>query len=164
MIKIIPAILSKTQEEFDEKITALIGLVDWVQIDITDDSYWRLKVPFKVEAHILTKNLVDTGTADRVIIHQGEISWANKDYALALAVEPGEAGGEFNLEILDVIKNLGAEHPFIDIAIDGGINPRTAKLAIEAGANILVAGSYLFKDKKLKENLNELQNCDFRSR
>jgi ribulose-phosphate 3-epimerase len=45
---------------------------------------------------------------------------------------------------LDKIRSIRAKFPELDIAVDGGINAETAVLVKEAGANILVAGSYIF--------------------
>lgn len=162
MIKVIPAILSKTKEDFDNKIDALRGLVDWIQIDITDDSYFDFNVPFKVEAHVLTKKEVDTSKANRTIIHQGQISWANKNYVLILTVEPGTVGGEFDNKVLDKIKELRKNNNNIDIAVDGGVNSDNAESIIRAGANILVSNSYIFKDKNIKQNLHEIYDSGLR--
>ena len=46
----------------------------------------------------------------------------------------------------------------IDIEVDGGINLKTAKEAIIAGANILVSGSTIFKSKQYKKIINDLRN------
>ena len=73
------------------------------------------------------------------------------DMVLVMSVEPGFGGQSFMLESLDKVKALRKE---IDdkgyntlIEIDGGINGETAPIAIEAGVDVLVAGSYLFGDK-----------------
>ena len=46
--------------------------------------------------------------------------------------------------MLPKIKELRNLAPEIDIQVDGGINDKTGKLAVQAGANILVVGSYIF--------------------
>ncbi len=73
------------------------------------------------------------------------------DMVLVMSVEPGFGGQSFMPESLDKVKALRQE---IDakgynclIEIDGGINGETAPLAVEAGVDVLVAGSYLFGDK-----------------
>jgi ribulose-phosphate 3-epimerase len=45
----------------------------------------------------------------------------------------------------------------IDLEVDGGINPETAKLAIQAGANVLVAGTAVFGTKDYKKNIDLLR-------
>ena len=66
------------------------------------------------------------------------------DMVLIMSVNPGFAGQGFIKNIIPKIRALRALCPDIDIQIDGGINAETAKLCVEAGANILVAGSYVF--------------------
>lgn len=70
------------------------------------------------------------------------------DMVLIMSVEPGYGGQGFIPQSLDRISRVRREIDKvglpIDIEVDGGINSQTAKLCIEAGANILVAGSYLF--------------------
>ena len=71
------------------------------------------------------------------------------DMVLVMTVEPGYGGQSFMHDMLDKVRKLKAEIDSrglnIDIQVDGGITPETAKLAIEAGANVLVAGSSVFK-------------------
>ena len=70
------------------------------------------------------------------------------DMLLVMTVEPGFGGQEFNYDMLKKISELKEmlSHRGIDIPIqvDGGINETTAELVKKAGAEILVAGSYLF--------------------
>lgn len=69
------------------------------------------------------------------------------DQVLVMSVEPGFGGQAFLSSALDKIARIRALAPHLDIAVDGGINDQTAPLCVEAGANILVAGSYVFKAK-----------------
>lgn len=72
------------------------------------------------------------------------------DLVLIMSVEPGFGGQSFMADQLDKVRWLKAyrEAHGLDykIEIDGGINAQTGKLAREAGADVLVAGSYVFKD------------------
>ena len=68
----------------------------------------------------------------------------NIDMVLIMTVNPGFGGQKFIPEMLPKIKELRNLAPEIDIQVDGGINDKTGKLAVQAGANILVAGSYIF--------------------
>lgn len=61
-----------------------------------------------------------------------------------LAVNPGKAGQKFDERVPKKIKFLKENRPDVIIEVDGGINPETAKLCKEAGADILVAGSYIW--------------------
>jgi len=69
------------------------------------------------------------------------------DWVLVMSVEPGFGGQSFMPSALDKIKWLREKAPKLDIAVDGGINEETGKLCREAGANVLIAGSYIFKAK-----------------
>lgn len=77
------------------------------------------------------------------------------DLILVMTVNPGFGGQKFIESTLNKIKKIREKYPHIDIQVDGGINNETAKLVKEAGANILVAGSYLFT-KDYLERLNSL--------
>jgi len=63
---------------------------------------------------------------------------------LVMSVWPGFGGQSFIPKVLDTVRAARALAPKLDIEIDGGINAETVKLAVEAGANVLVAGSYVF--------------------
>ncbi len=83
------------------------------------------------------------------------------DMVLVMSVEPGFGGQSFMPESLDKVRALRAE---IDnkgyntlIEIDGGINGQTAVLAVEAGVDVIVAGSYLFGDK-MEERMRLLKS------
>lgn len=73
------------------------------------------------------------------------------DMVLVMSVEPGFGGQSFMPSALPKLKKLKAECERqglnVDLEVDGGINGETAPLAVEAGANVLVAGSYLFSDE-----------------
>ncbi len=83
------------------------------------------------------------------------------DLVLIMTVEPGYGGQAFMPEMLDKIRSLKAEIDRrglkIDIQVDGGINDKTGALVREAGANNLVAGSYVFKAKDKKQAIDLLR-------
>lgn len=71
---------------------------------------------------------------------------ADIDLVLVMSVEPGFGGQSFQESALEKIKQLvllQSQHDFL-IEVDGGINASTGALCKEAGANVLVAGSYVF--------------------
>ncbi len=76
------------------------------------------------------------------------------DMVLVMSVEPGFGGQSFMPSAIPKLQKLKAEAIRqgldIDLEIDGGINAATAPLAVTAGANVLVAGSYLFSDEMTK--------------
>lgn len=80
------------------------------------------------------------------------------DDVLVMSVEPGFGGQEFMPIALDKIKRLREMHSDLVISVDGGINAETAQLVREAGANILVAGSYVFKAENRKAAIESLRS------
>jgi len=81
------------------------------------------------------------------------------DMVLIMSVNPGYAGQEFMPEVLPKIKELRKLKPKLDIEVDGGINTETIKQAAEAGANVFVAGSFVFKKEDRKEIIKELKKA-----
>lgn len=79
------------------------------------------------------------------------------DLILVMTVNPGFGGQKFLNQMIEKIRKIRNKFPHIDIQVDGGINNETAKLVIEAGANILVAGSYIFSGN-YSEKVNSLLN------
>ena len=80
----------------------------------------------------------------------------NIDMVLIMTVNPGFGGQKFIPEMLQKIKDLRKINQNIDIEVDGGINAETGKLVKEAGANVLVAGSYIFSGN-YKEKIESLK-------
>ena len=85
------------------------------------------------------------------------------DLILVMSVNPGFGGQEFlnsSIDKIKLIKNLVGDRN-IKIQVDGGINDKTASKVIEAGANVLVAGSAIFKGTGLesyKKNIDILRS------
>ena len=86
------------------------------------------------------------------------------DLILIMSVEPGFGGQKFMPEVLDKIKELkkikDQKKIDFDIEIDGGINFDNNNLAIEAGANILVSGTTIFRNNNgnIKKNIDLLKS------
>ena len=80
-----------------------------------------------------------------------------------MSVHPGFGGQKFIPNVLDKIKELkkikDEKNLNFDIEVDGGINFDNSKLLIEAGANILVSGTTIFKNNKgdIKKNIDTLK-------
>ena len=85
------------------------------------------------------------------------------DLVLIMSVNPGFGGQKFMPEVLNKIKDLKKirkeKNLDFDIEVDGGINFDNNKLVIEAGANILVSGTAVFKNNKgnIKKNIDLLK-------
>ena len=77
------------------------------------------------------------------------------DMVLVMSVEPGFGGQSFMPSALDKLRELRAESNRqglnVLLEVDGGVNLETGKLCVEAGADVLVVGSALFKAENLAE-------------
>ena len=86
---------------------------------------------------------------------------AKIDILLIMTVHPGFGGQSFRPEMMEKVK---CAHEWktkngagLDIEVDGGINPETARLSIENGANVLVAGTSIFRSKDYAEAIRQLR-------
>lgn len=83
------------------------------------------------------------------------------DMVLLMTVNPGFGGQSFIETMVPKVRRLSAmikeRGLAVDIQVDGGINDRTAKLVTEAGANILVAGSYVYGADDVKKAISSLR-------
>jgi ribulose-phosphate 3-epimerase len=78
-----------------------------------------------------------------------------------MTVHPGFGGQPFRPEMMEKVKHArewrdsrGAK---LHIEVDGGINPETAKLSVENGANVLVAGTSIFRAQDYSKAIRELR-------
>ena len=85
------------------------------------------------------------------------------DMVLLMSVNPGFSGQKFIPSIVDKTRRL---RQMIDnhgskaiIQVDGGVNDLTAPLLVEAGADVLVSGSYIFKSDDPAKTIHELKHC-----
>lgn len=98
------------------------------------------------------------------------------DMVLIMTVSPGFGGQAFMPEMVEKVKmtreycekhgirqggiiKQGVNLPPFDIQVDGGINLVTGKACVEAGANLLVSGNYLFHQADMKRAISDLRNC-----
>lgn len=84
------------------------------------------------------------------------------DMVLVMSVEPGFGGQKFMPEALEKLSALKEEikrrYLDIDLEVDGGINAETAKSAVSAGANVLVAGSFIFSSEDTEKTVKYLKS------
>lgn len=87
------------------------------------------------------------------------------DVVLVMTVNPGFGGQAFIKSQLDKISNIrrliDKSQKNIELEVDGGINEKTAKAVIEAGADVLVSGSYIFSEgaSHYLSKINTLRSC-----
>lgn len=83
------------------------------------------------------------------------------DMVLLMSVNPGFGGQEFIPHTLEKVKELrtliGHTGSSALIEVDGGVNDETAPLLVEAGADVLVTGSYVFKSPSPEETIHSLK-------
>ncbi|WP_064608936.1 ribulose-phosphate 3-epimerase [Streptobacillus moniliformis] len=100
-----------------------------------------------VKAGVSINPATDIGFLDNII--------EELDLILVMTVNPGFGGQKFIDAMCQKVKRIREKFPHIDIQVDGGINDKTCLLVKEAGANILVAGSYVFSGD-YNEKVNSL--------
>jgi ribulose-phosphate 3-epimerase len=79
------------------------------------------------------------------------------DLLLIMTVHPGFGGQPFRADQMQKVKRARSLKGEIDIEVDGGINAKTAKVSIENGANVLVAGTSIFHSNDYAKAIRELR-------
>ena len=79
------------------------------------------------------------------------------DLLLIMSVEPGFGGQEFIDSMIKKIREAKKMVGEAYLSVDGGINDKNAKLIRKAGANVIVAGSYIFESKDYKRAIESLR-------
>lgn len=128
-------------------------------------------ITFHAEAephiHRSLQHLHERGVKAGVVLNPGTPAVAVKevlpycDLVLVMSVNPGFGGQKFIPESLSKIAELRSmideRGLATEIEVDGGVNPETAKLCIQAGATVLVAGSAVFNAPDQKEMIRQLR-------
>ena len=92
--------------------------------------------------HVEVAMAIDGGTE----LEQIEPFLEEIDMVLVMTIEAGFSGQAFMVETVEKIKRIHEHFPDLPIEVDGGINDKTAKIAVDAGATRLVSTSFIFKD------------------
>ena len=79
------------------------------------------------------------------------------DLLLIMTVHPGFGGQPFRADQMQKVKRARSLNGKINIEVDGGINAKTARLSIENGANVLVAGTSIFHSNDYAKAIRELR-------
>ncbi|KAJ0395373.1 hypothetical protein ATCC90586_008665 [Pythium insidiosum] len=80
------------------------------------------------------------------------------DMVLVMTVEPGFGGQKFMADMMPKVSALRHKFPTLDIEVDGGLGPSTIDAAAKAGANMIVAGSSVFKASDPAAAILEMRN------
>lgn len=111
---------------------------------------------------------VKAGVSIKPATPVSEISYLLRDLdmVLVMTVNPGFGGQKYIEECTEKIRELKElaeeENPKLDIQVDGGINRETLQTAMEAGANLFVAGSYVFRGDlraSARQAMEEIRRC-----
>ncbi len=85
--------------------------------------------------------------------------WLDKiDLAMVMTVEPGFGGQSFMEPMMDKVREIKKKAPSLLVEADGGINDTTIQLCAEAGVDICVAGTGVFRAENAEEALKRLQS------
>ena len=124
-------------------------------------------ITFQVEAtrhpHRLIRRIQDLGCKAGIVLNPGTpesvIAYLADmvDMVLVMSVNPGFGGQAFIPEMLRKIRNIRDMIGDRDLQVDGGIDENVAADVIEAGANVLVAGSYIFSHHSYQEAIQLLR-------
>ncbi len=143
-------------EKFIENYAVSGAHIITFHYEATDDANSVIKTikSYNVKAGISIKPETDVSVLKDLL--------KDLDLVLIMSVEPGEGGQSFLPSALDKIEYLNKirsdfKLDFL-IEVDGGINLETAKKVKEAGADVIVAGSYIFKQKNRNKVIKELEN------
>jgi len=79
------------------------------------------------------------------------------DLALIMTVYPGKGGQSFIEGMMSKVRTLRERYPSLDIEVDGGVKPKTIDAAAEAGANLIVSGSGVYKAQDMSHNITYMQ-------
>lgn len=82
------------------------------------------------------------------------------DFVHFMTVEPGFYGGKFVDSVVGKIADFHYFYPDKPIEVDGAVTPETAVKLVEAGATMLVAGSYIFENNDIEKAIKKLQNIE----
>ena len=128
-------------------------------------------IAFHIESNSDVKKTIDkikeNGVLPALVVKPGTPAEAVFPYiteiamVLVMTVDPGFGGQSFMADMLPKIKIIREEaeklNPSLMIQVDGGIVPQTAKLCIEAGADVLVSGSYIFGAEDIEKAVASLR-------
>ena len=84
--------------------------------------------------------------------------FSKADMVLLMTVHPGFGGQKFIQNVLSKVEELRKNYSG-DIEVDGGIDPQTGGEAVRRGANVLVAGTYIFRSDDSREAIRRLRQC-----
>jgi ribulose-phosphate 3-epimerase len=126
-------------------------------------------ISFHIEAakhpHRIISQIKDAGCKAGIVLNPGtphddiEFVVNAVDMVLVMTVNPGFGGQKFIPEMVRKIQYVRAMLGDRDLEVDGGIDAKTAKTVIDAGANVLVAGSYIYRSESYMSAIDTLRTA-----
>jgi ribulose-phosphate 3-epimerase len=86
-----------------------------------------------------------------------EAAIPHADCVQFMTVHPGQQGRSFVPEALERVRAFHGRHPHVPILVDGGVTPVTAPACVEAGASMLVSGSYIVRAADVSVAMRQLE-------
>lgn len=124
-----------------------------------------IHVEAAVHPHRVIHQIKDLGCRAGIVLNPGtsqddiEYLVDDVDMVLLMTVNPGFGGQKFIPEMLRKIRMVRAMLGDRDLEVDGGIDHTTAPLVVEAGANVLVAGSYIYNSDSYLDAIERLRDA-----
>ncbi|NLN94145.1 MAG: ribulose-phosphate 3-epimerase [Candidatus Hydrogenedens sp.] len=124
-----------------------------------------IQVESTVHPHRLLGRIKDLGCKAGIVLNPGTSEESIRylvplvDMVLVMSVNPGFGGQSFIRDMLPKISRIRDMIGDRDLQVDGGVDAETAKEIVAAGANVLVAGSYIFNHGSYAEAIGLLKNA-----
>ncbi|WP_066893865.1 ribulose-phosphate 3-epimerase [Clostridium nigeriense] len=166
-LPVIKSIRNKTEKVFD--VHLMIENPSRYIDDFVEAGADIITIHYEAEKHIdrAIEYIKSKGVKAGISLNPGTPTVVLKDIiekldlVLIMSVNPGFGGQKFISYSLDKIKEVKEmslkRNKDLLIEVDGGVDKNNSKSIIEAGANVLVAGSAIFGDGKLKENIEAIR-------
>jgi ribulose-phosphate 3-epimerase len=125
---------------------------------IADDPGRARQLVKDIQAHGMRAGIaIKPGTPwEAVLPFAGPSSGVAVDLVLVMTVEPGFGGQSFMHEMMTKVREIRRRFPHTDVQVDGGLDERTVVEAADAGANVIVAGSAVYRAKSAAEVIAKL--------
>ena len=155
-MKIAPSVLAADFTKLGEEIQKVSG-ADYIHLDIMDGHFVpNISYGHELVAALrpLSKGLVLKPATPVEMLWP----WLDKiEMVLVMTVEPGFGGQKFMEPMLKKVRRIKERAPHILVEVDGGINPQTISACAQAGVDICVAGTGVFRASDPAQALKNLQ-------